>query len=122
MTTTHRTVPAAAPPDLAERLPELRAALVQQRKFRLEQLNELAEEATKSVPADDDVHDQVGEILRISATTALTEVQDALDRLRAGTYGRCERCTTHIPYERLEILPMSRYCMRCQHLVEMRSV
>jgi DnaK suppressor protein len=121
MTTTRRAVDAPAPLDLADHLPELRTALAQQRQFRLEQLRELAEVASNSSTAADDVHDQVGEILRTSAMTALTEVEAALDRLRAGTHGRCERCTTHIPYERLEILPMSRYCMRCQHDLEMRT-
>ena len=120
MTTTHRAVLAAAPPDLAVRLTEFQAALEQQRQFRLEQLRELAAAATDSSATVDDAHDEVGEILRVSAATALTEVEDALDRLRTGRYGICERCTLRISYERLEILPMSRYCMCCQHDLEMR--
>ena len=120
MTTTHPAALAAAPPDLALRLPEFHAALEQQRQFRLEQLRELSVAATNSSPTVDDPHDQVSEILRASAATALTEVEDALDRLRTGRYGICERCTLRISYERLEILPMSRYCMRCQHDLEMR--
>ena len=119
MTTTHRAVLAAAPSDLVLRLPEFQAALEQQRRFRLEQLRELAAAATSSSATVDDAYDEVSEILRVSAATALTEVQDALDRLRAGGYGICERCTMRISYERLEILPMSRYCMRCQHDLEM---
>jgi RNA polymerase-binding transcription factor DksA len=121
MTTTHRTLDVPWPVHLTEHLPEFRAALEQQRRFRLEQLHELDEASAGASPAVDDVHDQVSEILRAGAATALTEVDDALDRLRAGTYGTCERCATHIPYERLEILPMSRYCMRCQHALETRS-
>jgi RNA polymerase-binding transcription factor DksA len=117
----HRTVPAPASPHLAGRLPELRAALQQQRQFRLEQLRELAEEAANSSPAADDVHDEVGEILRASATTALAEAEAALERMRTGSYGICERCTEPVSFERLEILPMSRYCMRCQHAHEMHS-
>ena len=118
MTTTHRAALAAASPDLALRLPEFHAALEQQRQFRLEQLRELTAAATDSLPTVDDAHDQVSEILRASAATALTEVEDALDRLRTCRYGICERCTMPIACERLEILPMSRYCMRCQHDLE----
>lgn len=118
MTPTHRADLAPPPPDLALRLPEFHAALEQQRQFRLEQLRELAAAATSSSPTVDDAHDQVSEILRISAATALTEVEDALARLRAGKYGSCERCATRICHDRLEILPMSRYCMRCQHDLE----
>ena len=121
MTPTHHAALAAAPPDLAVRLPEFHIALEQQRQFRLAQLRELAAATTNSSPTVDDVHVQVGEILRTSAATALTEVEDALDRLRIGRFGICERCTLRISYERLEILPMSRYCMRCQHDLEMRS-
>lgn len=121
MTMTRRAVNTLARFDLADHLAELHAALVQQRQFRLEQLSELAEAAANLPRAVDDVHDEVDEILRTSATKALTEVDAALDRLHAGTYGRCERCATHIPFERLEILPMSRYCIRCQHHLEVRS-
>jgi DnaK suppressor protein len=119
MTTTHRA--ATATRDLAERLPELQAALEQQRQFRLEQLSELAEASANSRTVIDDVHDQVAEVLATSAAKALTEVEAALGRVRTGRYGICERCTEPIIYERLEILPMSRYCMDCQHAHEMES-
>lgn len=121
MTTTHLPVPVRTPLRLAERLPELRAALQQQRRFRFEQLRELAEMTPRSSRAVGDVHDEVREILRTSATSALAETEAALNRMRAGSYGICERCTQPIPYERLEILPVSRYCMRCQHIHEMHS-
>jgi RNA polymerase-binding transcription factor DksA len=107
---------------LSAHLAELRAALEQQRQFRLDQLSELAKVAASSPPAaNDDVHDQVNEILRAGAARALVEVDDALERMWAGRYGICERCTTPIELERLEILPMSRYCMRCQHGLETRA-
>jgi DnaK suppressor protein len=122
MTRTHSAVSASSRRDLAERLREFHAALEQQRQFRLEQLQELAEAATNSKPAVDNVNDEVGEILKVGAMTALADVEDALDRLRAGTYGDCAQCTQPISCERLEILPMSRYCMRCQHAREMRRV
>ena len=35
-----------------------------------------------------------------------------------GYYGTCEHCTEPIPFERLEVLPMSRLCTPCQHLTE----
>jgi DnaK suppressor protein len=106
---------------LAAHLAELRAALGQQRQFRLDQIEELAEVgARSSLDPSEDVHDEVNEILRAGAARALVEVEDALERMRAGSYGLCERCATPIAFERLEILPMSRYCMRCQHTVEAR--
>jgi DnaK suppressor protein len=120
MKTTRRRVPAAPSLDLAERLPELHSALLQQQQFRLEQLHELAEATANSAPAVEDVHDHIGEILRTSATAALAEVDAALERMRTRSYGICERCAERITLERLEILPMSRYCMRCQRVNEIR--
>lgn len=108
-------------PDIRKHLPAMRAVLEQQRKFRLEQLRELDEALTNAVPArEGDAHDEVKLLLRTAAVAALNEVDDALDRLRAGTYAVCERCSAPIPHERLEVLPMSRYCMRCQRTIESR--
>jgi RNA polymerase-binding protein DksA len=43
----------------------------------------------------------------------LAEINDALDRIEQGTYGRCENCHQEISRERLEALPYARYCIRC---------
>lgn len=108
-----RTGTRTAASTLGEHLPQLRAALEEQRRFRVEQLAQLS-----AAPGADDAHDQVSKILQAGAVSALAEVETALHRLRLGTYGRCVRCDLDIPVERLEILPMSSYCMRCQHAVE----
>ena len=42
----------------------------------------------------------------------LAEINDALDRIEQGTYGRCENCHREISRERLEALPYVRYCIR----------
>jgi RNA polymerase-binding transcription factor DksA len=42
------------------------------------------------------------------------EIEAALVRLEQGTYGRCEQCGGMVTAERLEILPYTRYCARCQ--------
>ncbi|HEX4612974.1 MAG TPA: TraR/DksA C4-type zinc finger protein [Urbifossiella sp.] len=41
------------------------------------------------------------------------EVLAALDRIEAGTFGRCEGCGKTIPGERLEALPYARHCVGC---------
>jgi RNA polymerase-binding transcription factor DksA len=43
----------------------------------------------------------------------LEEIDAALDRVRAGTFGRCEECATAIPKTRLQALPYARYCVAC---------
>ena len=41
----------------------------------------------------------------------LGEVEAALGRLDAGTYGRCEKCDGAISPDRLEAMPMARTCI-----------
>lgn len=43
----------------------------------------------------------------------LRKIDDALERIRAGTYGKCLRCGGPISKARLLILPHARHCMRC---------
>ena len=47
-----------------------------------------------------------------------TAVEDALRRLRRGTYGICEDCGHPIAKERLEVLPQAARCVECQRREE----
>jgi RNA polymerase-binding transcription factor DksA len=47
----------------------------------------------------------------LSATA--TEVDRALERLEAGTYGTCEMCRAPIPEERLKAIPWAARCVSC---------
>lgn len=40
-------------------------------------------------------------------------VQDALERIKKGTYGVCENCSTKIPTPRLEANPAAATCIDC---------
>jgi DnaK suppressor protein len=102
--------------DITEHLPTLRAALEEQRRFRLDQIVEL--EAESFPGTADGPRSQVAAAVKAAAVAALADIRAALSRLDDGTYGRCERCGSAIPLERLEILPMSRLCMPCQHTKE----
>jgi DnaK suppressor protein len=41
-------------------------------------------------------------------------IQEALDRVAAGTYGICESCEAEISPGRLNALPFTRLCVNCQ--------
>jgi RNA polymerase-binding transcription factor DksA len=43
----------------------------------------------------------------------LEEVNDALDRIKAGSFGLCEDCQKPIPRPRLQALPYARFCVDC---------
>jgi len=47
----------------------------------------------------------------------IEEIDAALARLEAGTYGRCVTCATDIPVERLEFRPFATACVACQQHV-----
>ena len=48
------------------------------------------------------------------ASVEITEIDEALERLKAGTYGTCEVCEQPIPPERLSALPYASLCTRCK--------
>ena len=48
-----------------------------------------------------------------SLRETLLDVDAALGKLEAGTYGRCESCGEDIAEARLEAMPAARLCMKC---------
>lgn len=108
----------AAPAELSDHLPALRAALEQQRRFRVHQLAQLTTASLIPVRRGDDPWDEVALAIRAAAMAALSDIEAALHRIEVGRFGRCEECVAAIPLERLEILPMASLCMRCQYVRE----
>jgi DnaK suppressor protein len=51
--------------------------------------------------------------LLAAARQRITEVDDALRRIDAGTYGRCEQCGRPIAADRLAARPFARRCIAC---------
>jgi DnaK suppressor protein len=46
----------------------------------------------------------------------LHDVERALTKMEAGTYGACERCGRPITHERLEAIPWALLCIDCKKL------
>lgn len=44
----------------------------------------------------------------------LVDINKALEKIKDGTYGRCEKCGKEINSKRLEIMPEARVCRECQ--------
>ena len=51
-------------------------------------------------------------------TAELGDIEAALERLDAGTYGQCTDCGVTIPPARLNAYPTAKRCIDCQSLVE----
>jgi RNA polymerase-binding protein DksA len=49
----------------------------------------------------------------------LDAVEEALKRLEAGDFGRCEECESWILKARLEAIPFARNCIECQRAQEL---
>jgi RNA polymerase-binding transcription factor DksA len=99
-------------------LQAFRADLEQQRRFRIEQLRELA--ASSSAGSDDEL-EEVAAALKTAAELVLAEIDAALQRIELGSYGVCQRCNEAIPRDRLDVLPMASLCMPCQFAKEMHK-
>lgn len=51
---------------------------------------------------------------RESASGEIQEIDDALERIRDGSFGLCESCEKGIVKERLEAIPYARLCLPCK--------
>jgi DnaK suppressor protein len=81
-------------------LDEHRADCVRQRE-------EALAECAQSVP------DPVAQRRSADLQVTIDEIDAALGRIAAGTYGRCTGCQTEIPEERLQLRPFAGTCVSC---------
>jgi RNA polymerase-binding transcription factor DksA len=118
-------VPGGLPPDAGAAVQD---ALDAERQDTLARITALSREFNGIVEssagvATDDEHDPEGATIAFEraqlaaltdqARSHLAELDEALDRLRQGRYGRCERCGRPIGAERLAARPAARTCITC---------
>ena len=89
----------------------VRASLSEQFAEQTARLKELTEMSADTGDPGEAHHRAV---LLAATRRSLEQISAALNRIAEGTYGRCERCATRIPPERLEVLPHARFCVPCQ--------
>jgi RNA polymerase-binding transcription factor DksA len=95
----------------------LRGQLEEERENILRQLDDLQDSTGLSF--DDNFADsgqvaaEQGEarVLANSLKSQLNEVDRALGKIEAGTYGACEACGREIAEPRLEAMPTTRFCI-----------
>jgi RNA polymerase-binding transcription factor DksA len=88
-----------------------RQELEQQRRFRLDELTDLAYDR---LAASDDARSEVTAALMRAARAALAEIDAALFRIAIDRFGVCQRCGRTIAKDRLEVIPMASLCVRCE--------
>jgi DnaK suppressor protein len=108
-------------------LKKARDALIARKEQILKQLDEEVKEGKESALDEGmDTYDLASEersreinlILSDRDREKLQSIEDALERIDAGTYGICEMCEEEIAPERLEALPFTRLCVTCQSELE----
>jgi RNA polymerase-binding transcription factor len=63
----------------------------------------------------------VGQQVILDADEQLADIEHALEKFAAGTYGLCELCGKPIPVARLRVVPEARYDVAHQQEVEARE-
>jgi DnaK suppressor protein len=106
---------------------KLRAILVRRRDALrsalagdLSLLKELRSESPGDVidAAYDSAQDEISSQLAEVESRELASIENALERMKAGTYGLCEVCNGKIPMARLDALPYATMCIACQRDLE----
>ena len=112
--------PAAVPP-AGRGGPRWRALLEDRWQTRLREVTELSlayHQATDVIPDGQDAGEGGPEAQQlldrtVAARRALAGTEEALSRLTAGTFGRCEQCGSALPPGLLAAVPEARYCPSC---------
>jgi DnaK suppressor protein len=84
-----------------------RVVLEAQRADYVRQREDALAECAQSVP------DPVAQRRSADLLVTIGEIDAALARIEAGTYGRCTGCQAEIPEERLELRPFAGTCVSC---------
>lgn len=97
--------------------------LLETRIAELEHVLATAQQETRTVTARHaDAADQAAseyerQSLVYKAATArqmIKSLNQALERIRQGSFGECAECGGNIELKRLEAIPWARYCVKCQ--------
>jgi DnaK suppressor protein len=52
----------------------------------------------------------------------LFAINEALEKLKEGSYGICEECGEKVGQGRLKVMPLAKYCVNCQSKIEKEMV
>jgi RNA polymerase-binding protein DksA len=124
-------------PGLSDKtLERLREKLIDEKRRLLHQADELAAEAeqlaTEREAGDTQFDEESGEgdtvnvererdlLLSATARQVVEEIDEALVRVKKGTYGVCKYAGRKLPLERLEAIPWASVCVDCKARAERR--
>ena len=105
---------------LRQRLLEQRQEIVNMYKQDVRAGQESADDGTEDIVdrANNSYNRELMFSISDSERGMLLQIEDALSRMNAGTYGRCNNCGSTIHPLRLQAVPWARFCVDCQELAE----
>jgi len=97
----------------AELLTRVKAARESEKEGRSELAPDLGDRAIFTQTRDLSYQLSTGE------RDILRRIDDALDRIEAGSYGECLNCSKKVQQGRLNAVPWARHCIDCQELQDL---
>jgi DnaK suppressor protein len=109
-----------------EELDQFESMLMERRGLLLNDFRALEEEEAQSGATDSVLSTHLADVgsdrassdvnLGCQATTSseIREIDEALERIRDGSFGLCEECDKPIAKGRLEAIPYARLCLPCK--------
>lgn len=99
---------------LREKRDELRASLNQEMELgqRPRDVGDVGDDAVN------DNEKELNSQLMAFESRELAQIERAIEMIRAGRFGDCELCQKKIPITRLNALPFTPFCVKCQEKVE----
>jgi DnaK suppressor protein len=85
-------------------------------KMRQETVGDVVDFAMDS--SNDEINSQLAEV----ESRELASIEIALEKMKQGSYGKCEACNKSIPIARLQALPYATLCIDCQREAENGSL
>jgi len=110
-----------------KKVKQYEAKLLEQRNALLgmvERTEDYGREADRDVsqdPADKASNSYTKELLFSQSTNernTLKLIEEALERIGEGSFGECINCGEEISQKRLDAIPWTPHCIRCQELLE----
>jgi len=99
---------------LREKRDELRASLNQEMELgqRPRDVGDVGDDAVN------DNEKELNSQLMAFESRELAQIERAIEMIRVGRFGDCELCQKKIPITRLNALPFTPFCVKCQEKVE----
>jgi len=98
---------------------KIKAQLIERKQKLAELLGKIEKSARRKLEKDseqqaiDRENEEVLTSLDDSLNEEFEEITNALNKLKQGTYGNCDKCGREIALKRLEAIPYANLCINC---------